>query len=256
MRSIAVIPTYNECDNLPLLIAKIHAAAPEMHVLIVDDDSPDGTGRLADRLADECPGRIFVLHRGAKGGIGPAYVAGFRYALANDYEAIVQMDADLSHDPAYLPALFDRIRDCDLVLGSRYIRGVNVVNWDLKRLLLSKLATQYVRIVTGLPVTDATGGFKCWRRQALAAVGPERVFSTGYLFQVETTYLAFRLGLRIGEEPIIFYERNFGQSKLDSPIILEAIWGVARLRLQGLWSHHARGGGGAGAAVKQQEHAQ
>jgi dolichol-phosphate mannosyltransferase len=188
---------------------------------------------LADRAGAESPNRIFVIHRPAKAGIGPAYVAGFRYALAHGYDVIVQMDADLSHDPAYLPAMMRRIDECEVVLGSRYLRGVNVVNWDLKRLLLSKLASVYVRLVTGMPVSDATGGFKCWRRQALAAIDLDRVFSTGYLFQVETTYKAFRRGFRIGEEPIIFYERNFGRSKLDGRIILEAIWGVLRLRLTG-----------------------
>jgi dolichol-phosphate mannosyltransferase len=231
MRILIVVPTYNERENLPILLERIAAAVPQSHVLVVDDNSPDGTGELAHSLAKTYPGRIFVLHRAEKAGLGKAYVAGFHYALQHDYDVIVQMDADLSHDPAYLGPMIDRVAHCDLVLGSRYIRGINVVNWDLKRLLLSKCASIYVRMITQMPVTDATGGFKCWRREALEKLDLDEVFSNGYLFQVETTYKTYRKGLAIQEVPIIFYERDLGRSKMHWRIIWEAIWGVVRLRL-------------------------
>jgi dolichol-phosphate mannosyltransferase len=231
MRVIVVIPTYNERDNLSLLVKKLHGIVPRVHILIVDDNSPDGTGEVAEDLSRAYPGRIFALHRSAKSGLGRAYVAGFRYALEAGYDVVLQMDADLSHDPAYIPAMLEKVLDADLVLGSRYVRGINVVNWGLERLLLSKSASLYVRLVTQMPVTDATGGFKCWRRNVLEAIGLNSVFSNGYLFQVEMTYKAFRKGFRIAEAPIIFYERDLGRSKMDYRVILEALWGVLRLRL-------------------------
>lgn len=198
----------------------------------MDDNSPDGTGQLAEELCRAAGGRLSVLHRPAKQGLGRAYVAGFKQALAGGYDIIVQMDADLSHDPSFLPRFFEKIREADLVLGSRYLHGIAVVNWDFKRLLLSKSATAYVRMVTGMPFTDLTGGFKCWRRQALEAIALDGVFANGYLFQIETTYRAWRSGFRIAEVPIIFFERNLGSSKMDFPIIWEALWGVIRLRLR------------------------
>ncbi|MCS6953296.1 MAG: polyprenol monophosphomannose synthase [Bryobacterales bacterium] len=232
MRAVAVVPTYNERDNLPLLVAKIREHAPELDLLIVDDNSPDGTGQLAEELGRDSGGRLRVLHRASKQGLGRAYVAGFQQVLAEGYDIIVQMDADLSHDPSFLPQFFDRIREADLVLGSRYLHGIAVVNWDFKRLLLSKSATAYVRLVTGMPFTDLTGGFKCWRRSALEAVGLEDVFANGYLFQIETTYRVWRKGFRIAEVPIIFFERNLGASKMDLHVIWEALWGVIRLRMR------------------------
>jgi len=234
MRSLIVLPTYNEAENLREVISQIRQQSVGAHILIVDDASPDSTGELADHLRSEFPGEIDVLHRPRKEGLGRAYVAAFRYALKLDYDVIVQMDADLSHSPAYLPALLNEIANADLVLGSRYIRGVNVVNWDLKRLILSKLATRYAQVVTGMPFSDITSGFKCWRRETLAAIDLGRVFSNGYLFQIETTYRAHRLNFRIAEVPIIFYERNFGRSKIDFGIIFEALLGVIRLRLKRL----------------------
>jgi len=232
MSVIVVTPTYNERENIEAFVSKLRHTVPGTHVLVVDDNSPDGTGRLADGLAARHPGEVFVLHRPCKEGLGRAYVAGFRLALEKDYELILQMDADLSHDPAHIPAMLARIRDCDLVLGSRYLHGINVVNWDFKRLLLSKTANRYARAVTGMPVTDATGGFKCWRRSTLAAIPLDEVFSNGYLFQIEMTYRAMRKGFRIEEVPIIFYERNLGKSKIDSRIIFEALWGVWKLRFR------------------------
>jgi len=229
-RAVVVIPTYNEKQNLERIVAAIRRVLPEIHMLIVDDNSPDGTGVLADELSRQCPDQIQVLHRPGKEGLGRAYVAGFRRALEIGYDFVLQMDADLSHDPAYLPALLAAALSHDLVLGSRYLHGIAVVNWDFKRLLLSKCATQYVKIITSMPFSDATGGFKCWRKEALAGIGLQRVFSNGYLFQIEMTYRAWRAELRIGEVPIIFYERNLGRSKMDFRIVREAVWGVLKLR--------------------------
>jgi dolichol-phosphate mannosyltransferase len=232
MRCLVVLPTYNERENLRDLVEGIRRHAPCAHVLVVDDDSPDGTGALADELCGRYPGAVFVLHRGRKEGLGRAYVAGFKFALARGYDAVVQMDADFSHDPKYLPLFFERARESDLVVGSRYLNGISVVNWDLKRLILSKAATAYVRLVTRMPLTDTTGGFKCWRSEALEGIDLEDVFSNGYLFQVEMTYRAFRKKLRIEEVPIVFVERRLGRSKFHWGIITEAIWGVVRMRLR------------------------
>jgi dolichol-phosphate mannosyltransferase len=232
MRAIVVVPTYNERENLPRLVEKIRQAVDSLDILVVDDNSPDGTGHLADELSAASGNRLFVLHRDRKEGLGRAYVAGFRRALEMRYDIIVQMDADLSHDPSYLPAFLERIQDADLVLGSRYVHGICVVNWDFKRLLLSKMATKYVRIVTGMPFSDSTGGFKCWRAGTLQAIGLDRVFSSGYLFQIEMTYRTLRKGYRVAEIPIIFYERNLGRSKMDWRVISEALWGVLKLRFK------------------------
>jgi dolichol-phosphate mannosyltransferase len=232
MRAIVVLPTYNERANLAELLEKIRQFSSEIHMLIVDDNSPDGTGDLADELSRNDPDRIFVLHRDSKDGLGKAYVDGFKLVLKNDYEFILQMDADLSHDPSHLPAFFEQIKSHDLVVGSRYLNGISVVNWDLKRLILSKMATNYVRFVTRTPFTDATSGFNCWRREALEAVGFEAFFSSGYVFLVEMKYKAHRKGLKIAEVPIVFVERKSGDSKLDWRVIFEAFWGVLRLRLR------------------------
>ncbi len=231
MRAVIVVPTYNERDNLSLLLEKVRQCAGDVDVLIVDDNSPDGTGQLAEEIGKASSGRISVLHRQRKEGLGRAYVAGFARAIAMGYDVVLQMDADLSHDPGSIPAFLERVQDCDLVLGSRYVGGIRVVNWDFKRLLLSKAATKYVQFVTGMRFTDTTGGFKCWKAATLNSIGLERVFSNGYLFQVEMNYRAFRGGFRVAEIPIIFYERNLGRSKMDWRIILEALAGVIRLRL-------------------------
>ena len=230
MQAIVVTPTYNEHENIEEFIRKVRLNAPEFHILIVDDNSPDGTGQIADRLASEHPGEVFVLHRERKLGLGRAYVAGFRHVLEKGYRIIAQMDADLSHDPGYLREMLERIQHCDLVLGSRYSQGIAVVNWDFKRLLLSKMATRYVQLITGMHCTDATGGYKCWRRETLESIELEKVFSNGYVFQVEMTYRAIQAGFQVEEVPIIFYERNLGKSKMNSKIILEALWGVWKLR--------------------------
>lgn len=232
MRAIAVIPTYNECANLPQLVESIRRHAPGLHVLFVDDNSPDGTGAVAEELRARFPGEIAVLHRAAKNGLGKAYLAGFKAALAGDYEYILQMDADLSHDAAHIPSFFEKIATHDLVIGSRYLRGISVVNWNLQRLVLSMSATRYVQLVTRMPYSDTTSGFNLWRTEALRTVGFETAFASGYMFLVEMKYKAFRRGLRVGEVPIIFTERKTGSSKLDRRILWEAFGGVLRLRLR------------------------
>jgi dolichol-phosphate mannosyltransferase len=232
MRCLIVLPTYNEQENLRAIVGSIQQHAPAADIVVVDDESEDGTGALADELSQEHPGKVFVIHRPTKDGLGRAYVAGFKFALERDYELVMQMDADFSHDPSYLPQFLDEIRDHDLVVGSRYLNGISVVNWDLKRLILSRAATGYVRFITRLALTDATSGFKCWRREVLEAIDLEKIFSSGYLFQVEMSYRAYKQKFRIGEIPIIFVERRLGRSKMDWGIIAEAILGVIRLRLR------------------------
>lgn len=232
MRAIVLIPTFNERANLAELVEKIRQFAPALHMLVVDDNSPDGTGELADELARQDPERLFVLHRQKKEGLGKAYVAAFTQVLKKDYEYILQMDADLSHDPLYLPRFLEAIGNHDLVVGSRYLQGISVVNWNLKRLVLSKLASNYVRFITGMPLSDPTSGFICWRRAALESIGFNDVFSIGYVFLVEMKYKAYRKGLRSAETPIIFVERKHGQSKLGWRVMREAIWGVLRLRFK------------------------
>jgi len=232
MRCLVVLPTYNESENLSAIIENIQRHLPAAHILVVDDDSPDGTGALADDLSAQQPKNIFVLHRDRKDGLGRAYVEGFKFALGADYDVVVQMDADFSHDPEYLPVFLEEINRNDLVIGSRYLKGISVVNWDLKRLILSKAATNYVRFITRMPLTDTTSGFKCWRREALEQIDLEKVFSNGYLFQIETSYIAVRRKLRVIEIPIVFEERRLGRSKMHWGIIAEALWGVVRLRLK------------------------
>ena len=236
MKPIVVVPTYNEIENLEKIVGLILEQPGGFHILIVDDNSPDGTGRLADDLSSRHPGEVHVLHRPGKEGLGRAYVAGFGQVLKQmpEYDAIIQMDADLSHDPSYLPEFLKMLEKFDCVLGSRYLHGISVVNWDFKRLILSKGASLYVKMITSMPYSDATGGFKAWRREALSAIGLDHLFSNGYLFQIETTYRLYRArAFSIGELSIVFRDRDLGRSKIDFPIILEAVWGVVRLRLTG-----------------------
>ena len=235
MKPIVVVPTYNEIENLERIVGLIREQPGGFHILIVDDNSPDGTGRLADELSSRHPGEVRVLHRASKEGLGRAYVAGFGHVLKMpEYDAIIQMDADLSHDPSYLPEFLKMLETYDCVLGSRYLHGISVVNWDFKRLVLSKGASLYVKLITSMPYSDATGGFKAWRREALSAIGLDQLFSNGYLFQIETTYRLHRTkGFSIGEISIIFRDRDLGRSKIDIHIILEAVWGVIRLRVTG-----------------------
>ena len=231
-RAIVVIPTYNEAGNLPQIVPKVLAQDPRLEILVVDDNSPDGTGRLADELAG-ADGRVHVLHRAKKDGLGSAYRAGFAWALARDYEYVFEMDADHSHDPHHLPELLAAAADADLVLGSRYLNGrVTVVNWPMPRLLLSYFANIYARVVTGLRLYDSTGGFKCFRRRVLEAIELDRVTSNGYGFQIEMSFRAWRAGFRIREVPIVFVDRVEGTSKMSGAIIREAIWLVWRLRIK------------------------
>jgi dolichol-phosphate mannosyltransferase len=231
-----VVPTYNEADNIRPLTAAILAALPDATILVVDDSSPDGTGRIADELAaDE---RIRVRHRTTKQGLGKAYLDGFSVALAGGAEVVVQMDADFSHDPAVLPSLVAPIRDdvADLVIGSRYTRGGGVVDWGLGRRLISRCGSLFARIVLGLSPNDLTGGFKAWRATTLAAIPFDGIHAGGYVFQIETTFRASRAGARIREVPIMFQDRRVGQSKMSRRIIVEAFVVVVQLRLEELTS--------------------
>ncbi len=232
-RALVVVPTYNEAMNLPLIVPQILAQESRIDVLVVDDNSPDGTGQMADGMSRSEP-RIHVLHRPGKGGLGKAYLAGFRWALERDYEFIFEMDADFSHDPRFLSLFLEAARDADLVIGSRYKTGVNVINWPMSRLLLSIGANQYAQRVTGLPIVDSTGGFKCFRRRVLEAIDFERVRSNGYSFQIEMTFRAWKKGFRLVEIPIVFTDRVEGQSKMNKRIMREAIWMVWWLRLKSL----------------------
>lgn len=229
-RTVVVIPTYNERENIQRVVPAVLDTA-DCRIVVVDDDSPDGTAEVVRDLASQ-ERRIQLVNHRPKLGIGPAYKEGFRAAFAMDPapDLIVQMDADLSHPPEMLPEFVRLAADYDLVLGSRYLHGITVVNWPIERLLLSYFGNWYVRQVLRLPVRDATGGFKCWRREALAAIHPERVRSNGYSFQIETTYRAWRRGLRIREVPIIFMDRESGESKMSKRIGLEALWMVLWLR--------------------------
>jgi dolichol-phosphate mannosyltransferase len=229
-RALVIVPTYNERQNVERLIATVLSQDPRLEVLVVDDGSPDGTGEIADRIAAR-DSRVHVLHRASKLGLGTAYLAGFRWALERDYVFVFEMDADFSHDPAHLPQFLEAIQEADLVLGSRYRDNrVTVVNWPVTRLLLSFFANIYARVVTGLQVFDATGGFKCFRREVLEAIDLTRVKSNGYAFQIEMSFRAWKRGFRIVEIPIVFVDRTEGQSKMSKRIVREAIWMVWRLR--------------------------
>lgn len=229
-KALIITPTYNERENIETLLARIHEVAPDAHILVVDDNSPDGTGEyVAQRNSSE--DWIHLIRREGKLGLGTAYCTGFKWALENSYDAIIQMDADLSHNPEKIPVLLRQLQDADLVIGSRYIKGVNVVNWPLSRLILSWCANIYAKIITGVPVWDLTGGFKCWRREVLANLDIDTIRSEGYSFQIETTYRAYHLGYQIKEVPIIFVDRTEGASKMSKKIIYEAVWMVPRLRL-------------------------
>lgn len=232
MKTLVIIPTYNERENIGRIVPLVLDKDPSIHVLIVDDGSPDGTGQMADGMAKE-DNRIFVIHRQNKSGLGTAYIAGFKFALKKNYDLIFEMDCDFSHDPKYIPHFLEAIRDADLVLGSRYISGVNVINWPMSRLLLSYYANVYSRIITGLPVKDATGGFKCYRREVLETVDLDKVRSNGYSFQIEMSFRAWKKGFQIKEIPIVFEDRKLGQSKMSKKIVREAVWMVWKLRL---WS--------------------
>ena len=223
MKALVLIPTYNEKDNLPVLVKDLMAIAG-VSVMVLDDQSPDGTGAVADTLAAQHPGRIEVIHRTGPRGLGVSYLEGFRRATASDADLVCQMDSDLSHDPKYLPDLVAMASaGADLVIGSRYLNGISVVNWPLRRIILSTFANFYVRTITGLGLRDTTSGFRCWRREALAKLPIDRIRSDGYSFLVEVTFMAAHVGLRIAESPIIFVERRVGASKMSGGVMLESM---------------------------------
>lgn len=235
--TLIVVPTYNERENLPRLVNRLLALPVPVDLLIVDGNSPDGTGKIADDLATKHP-ELHVLHEKEKRGLGRAYIASFKWALEQGYEFIFEMDSDFSHNPDDIPQFLEAAREADLVLGSRYINGIRIINWPLKRLMLSKAAANYVRIITGMPFTDPTGGYKCFRRRALEAISLDEVRSNGYSFQIEMTHKIWRQGMRIVEVPIIFTERFQGKSKMSGNIIREALFMVWRLWFQNKLHRH------------------
>lgn len=238
LRILVIVPTYNEADNVPRILPQVLGQDPRIDVLVVDDGSPDGTADLVETLAAE-PGflreggaRIHLLRRTAKDGLGRAYVAGFGWGLEHGYEALIQMDADLSHPPASLPGLIEGLGKADVVMGSRYVGGrVNVINWPISRLLISLFGSLYARTITGLPVRDATGGFNAYRRQVLEGIDLDRIQSNGYSFQIELKFRAWRRGFKLLEVPIVFTERETGESKMSKRIVREAVWRVWKLRI-------------------------
>ena len=238
-RSLIIIPTYNEADNVTKIIPEILTQDEGFHVLIVDDNSPDGTAKLVKEMQKDNP-RIHLLERPSKQGLGTAYVAGFKYALSHEFDFAFEMDADFSHDPKSLLKLLAKTDEYDLVIGSRYISGVNVVNWPMSRLILSYSANMYTRFVTGLPVRDATAGFKCYRRAVLESLDLDSITSNGYSFQIETNFMAWKKGFRVCEVPIVFVDRRAGVSKMSKHIIYEAAWMVWRLKFRSLFSKESR----------------
>ena len=234
-RVLVVVPTYNEAENLPRIVPLILGQGDAFHVLVVDDNSPDGTGRLADDMA-AANNRVEVLHRSGKLGLGTAYVAGFRRGLEGGFDILIEMDADLSHPPDTLPALVAALEDAGVAVGSRYVGGrIAVVNWPMSRLLISLFGSWYARFITRVPVNDATGGFNAFRREVIEAVGLEKIESNGYSFQIELKLRAWRAGYTLCEVPIVFTERDTGQSKMSKSIVVEAVWRVWKLRLLDLF---------------------
>jgi len=231
MKTLIIIPTYNELENLPRLLPEVLSKEEGIHILIVDDNSPDGTAAFVeDQMTTN--NRIHLIKRPSKQGLGTAYIAGFKFALKNGYDFVFEMDADFSHDPKEIPRFLDEIKNSDVVLGSRYINGVNVINWPMRRLLLSSFANFYTRSITGMPVHDATGGFKCFRREVLEAIDLDKVKSNGYAFQIEMSFKTWKKGFKIKEIPIIFVDRVKGKSKMSKKIVREAVTMVWKLRIK------------------------
>jgi dolichol-phosphate mannosyltransferase len=224
MKTLVLIPTYNEKDNIPILVTEL-MSIPGVSVMVLDDQSPDGTGKVADELGVTFPGRVQALHRTGQRGLGVSYLEGFHRAINSDYDFVCQMDADLSHDPKYLPEMIAKAAaGADLVIGSRYLNGISVVNWPLRRIILSSFANFYIRTVTGLHMRDITTGYRCWRRESLAKLPLDRIVSDGYAFLLDVTFMAADAGLRIVESPIIFVERRIGASKLSSGVLIESLF--------------------------------
>ena len=235
--SLVIIPTYNEKENIKAIIQKVFSTSSQAHVLIVDDGSPDGTADIVKSLQQEFPERLHLIERKGKLGLGTAYIAGFRYALDRGYEYVFEMDADFSHNPLDLPKLYLECKEngSDLAVGSRYKNGVNVVNWPMKRVLMSYFASKYVRMVTGMPIHDATAGFVCYRRGLLQSLHLDKVKFVGYAFQIEMKFAAWRKGYKVEEVPIVFTERTHGQSKMSFKIFKEAFFGVIEIKLKSLF---------------------
>lgn len=231
--TLVIIPTYNEADNISRMIPAVLRQDPGVDVLVVDDASPDGTARKVKELMQKEP-RVHLIERNAKLGLGSAYVEGFRFALKHSYKYIFEMDADFSHDPNDIPRFLETIQECDVVLGSRYVNGVRILNWPIRRLMLSYSANVYSRVVTGLKLHDATGGYKCYRREVLEAIDLAGIKSNGYAFQIETSFKAWKRGFRIAEIPIVFLEREAGNSKMSKGIVYEAFFMVWKLRLRNI----------------------
>ncbi|NIK74234.1 dolichol-phosphate mannosyltransferase [Thermonema lapsum] len=239
---IVVVPTYNEIENIEPLIRSVMGLAVPLDLLIVDDHSPDGTAARVRALQEEFPGRLHLIERPGKMGLGTAYITGFRYALARHYKYIFEMDADFSHNPQDLLRLYAACAQegYDVAIGSRYITGVNVVNWPMKRVLLSYFASQYVRFITGMPVKDATAGFKCYRREVLETIDLDSIAFVGYAFQIAIKFQAWKYGFKLKEVPIVFTERTHGQSKMSFRIFKEAFWGVIKLKVESLFKSYRR----------------
>ena len=239
---LVIIPTYNEIENAEAMIRKVMSLEPVFHLLIVDDGSPDGTGTVVKNLQREFPDRLFLMERRGKLGLGTAYIAGFRFALERGYDFIFEMDADFSHNPDDLVRLWETCAHAgyDLAIGSRYIRGVNVVNWPIGRVLMSYFAGTYVRFVTGMPIMDATAGFKCYRRTVLQTIPLDQIRFVGYAFQIEMKFTAWKYGFRILEVPIIFTDRTQGESKMSGKIFREAVLGVIELKIKSWFRHYTR----------------
>jgi len=228
---LVVTPTYNEAENIESFIGQVLSQVPNLEILIVDDNSPDHTGDIVEKLMAGNP-RIHLIRRPGKMGLGTAYVEGFRFAIARQFDYVFEMDADFSHNPEEIPRFLERMRDCDLVIGSRYSNGVRVVNWPIRRLLLSYAANVYTRVITGMPVKDATGGFKCFRRSVLEAINLDKVRSNGYAFQIEMNFKTWCKGFRVCEHPIIFADRLSGTSKMSKQIVHEAVYMVWKLKVR------------------------
>ena len=236
--SIVIIPTYNERENIENIIRAVFALEKVFHILIIEDGSPDGTASIVKTLQQEFPERLFMIERKGKLGLGTAYIAGFKWSLEHDYEYIFEMDADFCHNPAALPRLYKACAEegADVAIGSRYISGVNVVNWPMGRVLMSYFASKYVRLITGIPVQDTTAGFKCYRRRVLETIDLDGIRFKGYAFQIEMKFTAYKCGFKIVEVPVIFINRELGTSKMNSSIFGEAVFGVIKLKVHS-WFH-------------------
>ena len=236
--AIVVIPTYNEIENIETIIEAVFAQEKTFHVLVVDDNSPDGTYKIVEKLQEKYPTQLFLERRKAKTGLGTAYIHGFRWALARDYEYVFEMDADFSHNPADLIRLYNACatEGADVAIGSRYVKGVNVVNWPMNRVLMSYFASKYVRFITGIPIHDTTAGFVCYRRKVLETIGLDNIRFVGYAFQIELKFKAWKLGFTIKEVSVIFTDRTKGESKMDSSIFSEAVFGIIKMKVRSMFT--------------------